>query len=93
MKIKIKKLIHRILTKEICDFTNYRFMEVWISLHLLDFINFWKRSGVNWAIKIVPKDHPANDRPWFHWWTPRWHEERGPYITMGIRRLRFYRGY
>lgn len=30
---------------------------------------------------------------WFHWWTPVWHEGRGPYITIGCGLFAFYRGY
>ncbi len=34
--------------------------------------------------------------PWGFWaelWTPRWHEGRGPYVTIGLGLLAVYRGY
>jgi len=88
--LKIKKLIRRILTKQILDIGPGR--DVWINIHILDLINVWKIAGVNWKVKFAPKNQQGH-RYWFHWWTPVWHEERGPYITMGVGRLRFYRGY
>jgi hypothetical protein len=30
---------------------------------------------------------------WAIYWTPAWHEERGPYISVGLGILAFYRGY
>jgi len=30
---------------------------------------------------------------WAHWWTPIWHEGRGPYITIGLGLIAIYRGY
>lgn len=30
---------------------------------------------------------------WFHWWTPVWHEGRGPYISIGLGLFGVYRGY
>jgi len=86
---RYKKNIRKALVKGLIDFRRGDF---WISFHLLDLINVWKRTGVNWKVKLAPKNQRGGQY-WFHWWTPVWHEERGPYITMGIHRLRFYRGY
>ena len=30
---------------------------------------------------------------WAHWWTPIWHEGRGPYISIGLGIVAIYRGY
>lgn len=30
---------------------------------------------------------------WWQWWTPRWHEGRGPYVSIGFYFIAFYRGY
>lgn len=30
---------------------------------------------------------------WAHWWTPIWHEGRGPYISIGLGICGIYRGY
>jgi len=30
---------------------------------------------------------------WAHWWTPIWHERRGPYISIGCGLFAIYRGY
>lgn len=93
--IKLKKALRKILVKRICDFHSYKFGEIWINFHLLDLINVWKRKGVNWKVEIAPKNYNPyiSNMPWFHWWTPKWHDEKGPYITIGVGRLRFYRGY
>lgn len=32
-------------------------------------------------------------RFWAHWWTPKWHEGRGFYLTLGLGIIRIYRGY
>jgi len=30
---------------------------------------------------------------WCHFWTPIWHEGRGPYVSIGLGWLAIYRGY
>lgn len=30
---------------------------------------------------------------WLCLWTPSWHEGRGPYISLGLGFIAFYRGY
>ena len=60
---------------------------VW-KLFLCDFWRVFKRKDVNFAFEFTPKSGW-----WFEWWTPTWHFGKGPYITIGFWRLRFYRGY
>ena len=41
-----------------------------------------------WTIKIgIVKN------PWIILWTPSWHENRGPYVSIGLLFLKIYRGY
>lgn len=48
------------------------------------------RASVNVALRIEPRGNS-------HWgiraWTPVWHEGRGPYLSIRLGRLGFYRGY
>lgn len=30
---------------------------------------------------------------WCHLWTPKWHNKRGPYISLGLGFFAIYRGY
>lgn len=30
---------------------------------------------------------------WLHYWTPVWHQGRGPYLTVGLGIVAVYRGY
>lgn len=30
---------------------------------------------------------------WCHFWTPVWHEGRGPYVSIGLGYIAVYRGY
>ena len=30
---------------------------------------------------------------WAHWWTPTWHDGRGPYVSIGLGFFAVYRGY
>jgi len=46
-----------------------------------------KIKGVNYAIKFLPKKF------WYEYWTPVWHKDRGPYISIGLWIVAFYRGY
>jgi hypothetical protein len=32
-------------------------------------------------------------RCWAHIWTPAWNEGRGPYVTIGLFYIAFFRGY
>lgn len=41
-----------------------------------------------WQI-VCMKNQPA----WCHMWTPKWHKNRGPYISIGLRIIAIYRGY
>lgn len=59
-----------------------------MSFHYQDIWRVFKTKGVNWLF-----DFKANGRFWFQWWTPIWHDDRGPYITIGIGVIRFMRGY
>ena len=47
----------------------------------------WKAGKVNYGVKWMPKSF------WADIWTPRWHGGRGPYITIGLYFIAFYRGY
>ncbi len=54
--------------------------------------NFWifklTRARVNYGLRFWAK--PV----WgWQWWTPVWHEGRGPYVSIGMGWLHFYRGY
>ncbi|GEM_PF-6262191 len=60
------------------------------SFHLIDLVNICKVQRVNYKIEII-KHH--RKRFWFNYWTPIWHDGRGPYITMGLGLIAFYRGY
>mgnify|MGYP001616933461 CR=1 FL=1 len=43
--------------------------------------------GVNYGVKWFPRAF------WWAWWTPRWHEGRGPYVSIGCYVVAVYRGY
>ena len=43
-----------------------------------------------WKIWWVPSGGP---KFWCHFWTPIWHEGRGPYLSVGIGLFAFGRGY
>lgn len=30
---------------------------------------------------------------WAHWWTPVWHQGRGPYVSIGLGPIAICRGY
>jgi len=49
----------------------------------------WRPHGppVSYAVKSIERGF------WFHFWTPMWHDARGPYVSIGCGRLAFYRGY
>lgn len=40
-----------------------------------------------WGIRFMPK------RFWFHFWTPKWHEGNGPYLSAGFWVFAVFRGY
>jgi len=42
----------------------------------------------HWTIRFT-----IHGQFWAHWWTPIWHEGRGPYISLGLGPIRIYRGY
>ena len=60
------------------------------SFHLIDLVNIWKVHRVNYKLEILQR---SRRRFWFNYWTPVWHEGRGPYITLGLGLIAFYRGY
>ena len=46
--------------------------------------------------EILKRWHIFLSRPfrfWVHYWTPRWHEGRGPYFSVGLGFFRLMRGY
>uniref|UniRef100_A0A6M3JKM8 Uncharacterized protein n=1 Tax=viral metagenome TaxID=1070528 RepID=A0A6M3JKM8_9ZZZZ len=48
----------------------------------------WYMVFKNWHI-----DTSKHFRFWAHWWTPIWHDGRGPYFTFGIGYIKIGRGY
>lgn len=46
----------------------------------------WSHGKVNYAVR-------RNSGWWCHLWTPVWHEGRGPYMSIGLGIVAFYRGY
>lgn len=44
----------------------------------------------HWVVRWLAPDSRAW---WWIWWTPRWHDGRGPYISVGLYYLAVYRGY
>lgn len=40
-----------------------------------------------WSVCFIPM------KVWAIWWTPIWHEGRGPYISVGLLFFAVYRGY
>ena len=46
------------------------------------------RGKVNYSIRLR-----KSKEIWFHIWTPVWHKGRGPYISLGLGVVAFYRGY
>lgn len=43
-----------------------------------------------WSVRRLP----AGARGvWAHCWLPRWHEGRGPYVSLGLWAVALYRGY
>lgn len=46
------------------------------------------QSGrVTWGLALWPRAW------WWAWWTPVWHEGRGPYLSIGLYVIAVYRGY
>jgi hypothetical protein len=46
----------------------------------------YRNEGVKWSV--------ARKRGWhFHFWTPAWHQGRGPYLSLGLGWFAVYRGY
>ncbi len=44
-------------------------------------------NSAKWSIAFLPRKF------WFHLWTPKWHKNRGPYLTCGLWIIAIYRGY
>ena len=44
--------------------------------------------GIKYSVKLT-----SDLKFWIHLWTPKWHMGRGPYISIGLWVIRFYRGY
>jgi hypothetical protein len=40
-----------------------------------------------WHVRPLPRAW------WWHIWVPRWHEGRGPYVSIGLWVVALYRGY
>ena len=51
-----------------------------------------KNKGVNWTVRIA-RIGPTGCLIRVAFWTPTWHEGRGPYLSMSLFGLVFYRGY
>ncbi len=51
----------------------------------------WKHGKVNYAIRRL--HGKLYHKFWIEVWTPTWHEGRGPYISIGLGFISFYRGY
>ena len=49
----------------------------------------WKHEKVNYKLEFSWKHRGF----WIHLWTPKWHRDRGPYISIGLYVIRFIRGY
>jgi hypothetical protein len=63
-------------------------------------LKYWRHffRGVNYGVSIIHKRGTKEHRfsrsmNWLHIWTPVWHKGRGPYITIGLFGIAFYRGY
>ena len=90
-------LIRKILEKNIIRFNKSHYTEIdelWVtilfSFHLLDIKNFFKFKNINWSLEF---DKRMKKTLMIQYWTPQWHEERGPYVNICIFGLRFMRGY
>ena len=70
-----------------------------MTIHV-DLKSFWhgiramkrKHEKVNYGIEY----RPSHNKPiafWICLWTPNWHKGRGPYISIGLGFIAFYRGY
>ena len=57
------------------------------------------RLGAGWAVRwygghqVLWWAFGWRIRFWAHWWTPVWHEGRGPYVSIGLGVVAIYRGY
>lgn len=47
-------------------------------------------AGASWSVRWF---RGAGPRWWAHWWTPVWHDGRGPYVSIGLGLFAVYRGY
>jgi len=62
-----------------------------------------RKLGSVWRGLTVMKRPFAKPKPgwairfckgfWAHWWTPVWHNGRGPYLSVGLGLIAIYRGY
>lgn len=80
----LKKIINKLDRREYVG--NFH-----VSVHKIDLINIWKVKGINYLLDLKAKN--TLHHIFIHYWTPAWHEGRGPYISIQIGRLRFMRGY
>ncbi len=80
----LKKLLQKLDRREYTG--NFK-----LSTHWIDLRNIWKRQGVNYLLDL--KATKGMHILFFHYWTPVWHDNRGPYISIQIWKLRFQRGY
>ena len=63
--------------------------------NLIDLKSVWRGicamtpgHQINWAVRQIPRW-----RLWLHFWTPIWHDGRGPYLSVGFGFFAIYRGY
>ena len=51
----------------------------------------WPHGHVNYAMRFLPRQ--GGPYWWAVTWTPIWHKGRGPYVSIGLGLVAFYRGY
>ena len=62
-------------------------------------VSFWRGCLVmneseafrHWGMRIITWRNEG--RWWLHYWTPIWHDGRGPYVSIGLGFFAIYRGY
>ncbi|OGB61447.1 MAG: hypothetical protein A2Y94_13795 [Caldithrix sp. RBG_13_44_9] len=70
----------------------------WIGIKLMGEKRFHFWDPKYWRVifhklfEIHPSGHRLPDF-WIHLWTPKWHKNRGPYISIGIGFIAIHRGY
>lgn len=79
------------------------FSSFWFAPLFCDIWRVFKIRGINFGIQrgyLHPyhlmkygKWCAVKKTFWVNWWTPKWHEGRGPYITIGLGLFTIMRGY